>query len=312
MKYDHEIIRDLMPLCIDGIASPQSQEAVETHISECPDCKKEWDQMNKGIEQSVQEPLPEPTAKYEETAKRVRNKNRWLLLRAAILMLAGVFSVMILGNWYIGNRYSSKSLARKFVRFSWDPETEWVTEQYHLTEPCSFSELKLNYIGSITTPDRKSREIFITADIPGSDMIGFWSSDVNRENPLTLGMWTDGGGGAGGFSKDEKLIMTAGTMKYQCDEKTMDFFMFYAMDPDVRQIVVQAFGEKQIAVLSDGFGYITREMSLTEHMAEKTTWDTLTEGEALDANGKVLYRIAPVTLNENGDTYVSNEWIKAE
>ena len=37
--------------------------------------------MQTNIEQSIQEPLPEPTAKYAETATRVRKKNRWLLLK---------------------------------------------------------------------------------------------------------------------------------------------------------------------------------------------------------------------------------------
>ena len=45
MKYEHDVIRDLMPLCIDGIASEKSNAAVQEHIAECPACEKEWEQM---------------------------------------------------------------------------------------------------------------------------------------------------------------------------------------------------------------------------------------------------------------------------
>lgn len=311
MKYDHDIIRDLMPLCIDGIASEKSQKAVEAHIAECPDCAKEWKQMNTNIEQSIQEPLPEPTAKYAETATRVRKKSRWLLLRSTLLMLAGIFLVMVLGNWYIGNRYSSKTQAKRFVRSNWRDD-EWMREVYHLDEVCSFSKLDLHFTGQITTPDYKNREVFVTADIPGSEQIGFWSSVMSRENPLTLGMWEDGGGGSGGVSKDEKLIMTPGTLLYENGGKCMNYWMFYALDPNVAQIVVQAFGEKQIIIPDNGFGTVSRNLTMQEQMNDRSSWDTITEGEALDANGKVLYRVAPVTHQENNETFTSYEWVKAE
>lgn len=310
MKYDHEIIRDLMPLCIDGIASPKSQEAVEAHIAECPDCAKEWNQMNQRIEQTVQEPLPEPTAKYAETAKRVRKKNRWLLLRSTLLMLVGILLITVLGNWYHGNRYSSEAIARKFVRGCWHGDSEFLREEHHLKEICSYSKLKLRFIGEITTPDRKNRESFITAEIPDSDIIAFWACNMSRNNPLTLGMWEGEGGGSGDFSKEEQIVMVPGTLQYENGCKRMDYWMFHITDPNVSKIVVQAFGEKQILVPDQGFGYISREMTAYEKMTDHTESDHITEGEAFDANGTVLYRIRQAASNE--DCVISYEWEKAE
>ena len=312
MKYDHEIIRDLMPLCIDGIASPKSKEAVEAHIAECPDCAKEWKQMNQGIDQTVQEPLPEPTAKYAETAKRVRKKNRWLLLRSMLLMLAGIFLIMILGNWYKGNRYFSGTLAKKFVRGCWHLDSEMLREDYHLNEICGFSKLNLHFIGEITTPDRKNRESYITADIPDSDIIGIWACDMHREKPLTLGMWKGEGGGSGCFSKDDRIIMAPGTLQYENGSKIMDYWMFYSSDPDVSRITVQAFGEQQIVVLDHGFGYVSREMTAYEKMTDHSESNEITEGEAFDANGTVLYRIRQVTSKEDSETVITYKWQKAE
>ena len=135
---------------------------------------------------------------------------------------------------------------------------------------------------------------------------------MSRENPLTLGMWEDGGGGSGGFSKDEKLIMTPGTLHYENGGKCMNYWMFYALDPNVAQIVVQAFGEKQIIIPDNGFGTVSRILTMQEQMNDRSSWDTITEGEALDANGKVLYRVTPVTHQENNETFTSYEWKKAE
>lgn len=39
MKYDCDLIRDLLPLYCDGICSDSSKQAVEAHLAECPDCR---------------------------------------------------------------------------------------------------------------------------------------------------------------------------------------------------------------------------------------------------------------------------------
>lgn len=39
MKYSCGIIRDLLPLYIDGVCSEESKKAMEEHLSECSDCK---------------------------------------------------------------------------------------------------------------------------------------------------------------------------------------------------------------------------------------------------------------------------------
>ena len=35
MKYEHNMIQDLMPLVADGAASEESRAAVEEHVAEC-------------------------------------------------------------------------------------------------------------------------------------------------------------------------------------------------------------------------------------------------------------------------------------
>ena len=40
MKYDCEVIRDLLPLYADRACSEHSRTMVEAHLQECPDCRR--------------------------------------------------------------------------------------------------------------------------------------------------------------------------------------------------------------------------------------------------------------------------------
>ena len=46
MKHQCEIVRDLMPLYLDGIASGQSRQMVDEHLSECSECSALFSKMN--------------------------------------------------------------------------------------------------------------------------------------------------------------------------------------------------------------------------------------------------------------------------
>lgn len=315
MKYDHEIIRDLMPLCIDGIASRKSEEAVRTHIVECPECAEEWKEMNKGIENIDKEKLPESTAKYVDTAKRVRKKGRLNWLISVLVILVGVPFVMVIGNWVIGNRYSSDLLAKSSSRHDWKstPDDSWFLETYGIEEKCKASKLKFTVNGAITAPDNKNRVTFVTAEIPDSDLIACWINDQSREYPLHMGMWEEKGGSGGSFAKSESIIMAPSAIHYDMGEGIMDYWIFYSQDKNVAYLEVNAFGEKDIVPISQkGFGYVTREMTVSDKIRMQMSPDEITEGEAFDSNGKLLYKVVPVETEQDGETYINYEWIKAE
>ena len=62
-RNDCNIVRDLMPLVLDRVASDESREAVETHIISCEECRRQYDAMKSN--------LPEGTrAEYEEEQKQ--------------------------------------------------------------------------------------------------------------------------------------------------------------------------------------------------------------------------------------------------
>ena len=47
MKYNCDMIADLLPLYIDDVCSPASREAIEEHLSECPPCRKLCEDMRR-------------------------------------------------------------------------------------------------------------------------------------------------------------------------------------------------------------------------------------------------------------------------
>ena len=93
MKYKCDMIRDLMSLCADGIASASSQEAVKEHLAECKACAEEWNQVQKKLPHPPQEPMPEEMKKSHKIIKRLR---RHRIVTSVIMLGIGV-----LVGWFV-------------------------------------------------------------------------------------------------------------------------------------------------------------------------------------------------------------------
>ena len=89
MKVQCEIIRDLLPLYLDGIASEPSRQMVEAHFSECSECNALFSQMkNNTVENEVEEEKNDVIARQRRFFKR----------KSALVgsVLAGIFMIPIL------------------------------------------------------------------------------------------------------------------------------------------------------------------------------------------------------------------------
>ena len=49
MKISCEIIKDLLPLYLDGVCSNDSKALIEEHLTECDNCKAELQAMKEGL-----------------------------------------------------------------------------------------------------------------------------------------------------------------------------------------------------------------------------------------------------------------------
>ncbi len=78
MKNDCNIVRDLMPLVIDGVASEESTQMVTEHVKDCEPCAKVYEELKSDL------PQPARPMNYEEAAKALR---KWRRVRKTLLIL---------------------------------------------------------------------------------------------------------------------------------------------------------------------------------------------------------------------------------
>lgn len=76
------VVQDLIPLCLDDCAAPESKELVESHIQTCPDCAKLYRPIT--LPQPAQ--LPPEDAAMKTGMKKVRRRWKQSLIAAVLLL----------------------------------------------------------------------------------------------------------------------------------------------------------------------------------------------------------------------------------
>ena len=90
-----EVIRDLLPLCADGVASEESRAAVEEHIRTCDECRTLYESMCKPVE--AQEVPKEPD--YMDAVRQQKKENRRFVLRVYGVTVAVL--LLLLVGWKV-------------------------------------------------------------------------------------------------------------------------------------------------------------------------------------------------------------------
>ena len=95
MKLECDVIRDLLPLYAEKLASPASSALVEQHLAACPACRAELEQMEKPV--PVQ-PEPQPDAPLRSIRKTMQKKS----IRIAAAAVLAVLCALGLVFWMSG------------------------------------------------------------------------------------------------------------------------------------------------------------------------------------------------------------------
>ena len=95
MKLDCDVIRDLLPLYAEKLASPASSALVEQHLAECPACRAELEQMEKPV--PVQ-PEPQPDAPLRSIRKTLQKKSIRIAAAAVLAVLCALGLVFWMGG----------------------------------------------------------------------------------------------------------------------------------------------------------------------------------------------------------------------
>lgn len=69
-----DVVKDIMPLCIDDVCSENSKQLVNEHIIECDKCKKLWDSYsNASITNEIKD---DNDIMFQELTSQIKKKNR--------------------------------------------------------------------------------------------------------------------------------------------------------------------------------------------------------------------------------------------
>lgn len=98
MKIDCDIIKDLLPLYVEGIASEKSRKAVEEHLEECEGCKKIYQEMIKPKLQVHYD--REPAESFRKYVKKEKRKLgiKTALVTAVIILAVGAVRLFMIGG----------------------------------------------------------------------------------------------------------------------------------------------------------------------------------------------------------------------
>lgn len=86
MKYDCDVIKDLLPLYHDDTASSKSKSMVAEHLAKCSSCKEYFDKMKCSEEQTNVMPEAAETANYKKLAKRLRFRKTLICIGIALIL----------------------------------------------------------------------------------------------------------------------------------------------------------------------------------------------------------------------------------
>lgn len=144
MKWNCELIQDLLPLYEEGLCSPASHAAVEEHLRECAACRR----LSKPLPIEEPEPLPAEDRTVARSMRRVRR--RWLRSLLAAVLIVPLLLMCI--NQYRGSGVCFTNLddiliARRFLaaleKEDWDTAAkmhEYASDYESILDALSMSE----------------------------------------------------------------------------------------------------------------------------------------------------------------------------
>lgn len=97
MKHDCDIVRDLMPLCIDNTASENSRKMVGEHVLECKPCMDMYQEMRTEVPKEL--PVNKDAEPFRHTVRKLRKKRRTRKIVIGVIgVVLGVLLVLIAGS----------------------------------------------------------------------------------------------------------------------------------------------------------------------------------------------------------------------
>ncbi|HPF88095.1 MAG TPA: zf-HC2 domain-containing protein [Candidatus Limiplasma sp.] len=100
MNNDCNIVRDLMPLYIDGVASEESKQYIEAHIKQCAQCKTYLEGMRAALPAAPKKRGAEEEAAFDHAADMLKKKHRRRVWRNVLIGI--LIGVLVMVGGYVG------------------------------------------------------------------------------------------------------------------------------------------------------------------------------------------------------------------
>ena len=101
------VVGDLLPAYAEGLTAPETNDAVERHLSACPDCAAKLAAMRA----PEPEREPEETAKEVDYLKKVKRRGRLRVALAILLTLAALLGALAAKVFLIGSPADARAMA---------------------------------------------------------------------------------------------------------------------------------------------------------------------------------------------------------
>ncbi|WP_310601535.1 zf-HC2 domain-containing protein [Anaerosporobacter sp.] len=142
MKYKCDMVKDIMPLCLDKSATETSEQVVIEHLAECKECLNYYNLLNKDI--SLDGASGESEMKYSVLAKKLRKRKS---IRVAIIALFVYICVFLSINYAQGYRMNPQSAADISGRLNYKSKLlgsyEWNTWKFYIYDSYSCYDVVL-------------------------------------------------------------------------------------------------------------------------------------------------------------------------
>lgn len=150
---DCELVKDLLPSYVDGLTSDETNEFIESHVKECPECKALLNDMKR--ETVAAETVK--SKKFVKFAKKYKKKLR--ILKFIIFVFLSLIVIHLIRNFVIASDIMNKlyttiqSNNYHYTRYSFDPNGGATKEEFYFKDGKYLSFLNvINFNEEFTYP----------------------------------------------------------------------------------------------------------------------------------------------------------------
>lgn len=138
------VIKDLLPLYVDGVCSDDSAELVREHLRSCPQCSRLHDEMTADLKGE----LPSPAVSEKKALQSLRTNLLWIFVALAVMV--GCFLSNLGGAWMGGPANPWQFAATVLYLIFWGVFTV-ATRRFGVLAKVSFLISLLTFIGAVNS-----------------------------------------------------------------------------------------------------------------------------------------------------------------